>query len=119
MGLDDLTYDDIAEGLTAVISVKHPNPQFEGQTKTKLGNSEVRKIVNGIVSEQFQRFLLEDPRLARMIMEKIVMAANARMAARKAREDFRRKGSLELTTLPGKLADCSSKNPEECELYIV
>ncbi len=118
-GEDDLTYDDIAEGLTAVISVKHPNPQFEGQTKTKLGNSEVRKIVNGIVSEQFQRFLLEDPRLARTIMEKIVMAANARMAARKAREDFRRKGSLELTTLPGKLADCSSKNPEECELFIV
>ena len=118
-GEDDLTYDDIAEGLTAVISVKHPNPQFEGQTKTKLGNSEVRRIVNGIVSEQFQRFLLEDPRLARMIMEKIVMAANARMAARKAREDFRRKGSLELTTLPGKLADCSSKKPEECELYIV
>ena len=118
-GEDDLTYDDIAEGLTAVISVKHPNPQFEGQTKTKLGNSEVRKIVNGIVSEQFQRFLLEDPHLARMIMEKIVMAANARMAARKAREDFRRKGSLELTTLPGKLADCSSKKPEECELYIV
>ena len=118
-GEDDLTYDDIAEGLTAVISVKHPNPQFEGQTKTKLGNSEVRKIVNGIVSEQFQRFLLEDPRLARMIMEKIVMAANARMAARKAREDFRRKGSLELTTLPGKLADCSSRKPEECELYIV
>ena len=118
-GEDDLTYDDIAEGLTAVISVKHPNPQFEGQTKTKLGNSEVRKIVNGIVSEQFNRFLLEDPKLARTIMEKIVMAANARMAARKAREDFRRKGSLELTTLPGKLADCSSKKPEECELYIV
>ena len=118
-GEDDLTYDDIAEGLTAVISVKHPNPQFEGQTKTKLGNSEVRKIVNGIVTEQFNRFLLEDPKLARMIMEKIVMAANARMAARKAREDFRRKGSLELTTLPGKLADCSSKKPEECELYIV
>ena len=118
-GEDDLTYDDIAEGLTAVISVKHPNPQFEGQTKTKLGNSEVRKIVNGIVSEQFNRFLLEDPKLARTIMEKIVMAANARMAARKAREDFRRKGSLELTTLPGKLADCSSKKPEECELYSV
>ena len=118
-GEDDLTYDDIAEGLTCVISVKHPNPQFEGQTKTKLGNSEVRKIVNGIVSEQFNRFLLEDPKLARTIMEKIVMAANARMAARKAREDIRRKGSLELTTLPGKLADCSSKKPEECELYIV
>ncbi|MBQ6730431.1 MAG: DNA topoisomerase IV subunit B, partial [Bacilli bacterium] len=74
---------------------------------------------SGIVGEQFNRFLLEDPRLARTIMEKIVMAANARMAARKAREDIRRKGALELTTLPGKLADCSSKNPEECELYIV
>ena len=118
-GEDDLTYDDVAEGLTCVISVKHPNPQFEGQTKTKLGNSEVRKIVNGIVSEQFNRFLMEDPKLARVICEKIVMAANARMAARKAREDIRRKGGLELNTLPGKLADCSSKNPEECELYIV
>ena len=116
---DDLTYDDIAEGLTCVISVKHPNPQFEGQTKTKLGNSEARKIVNQIVSEQFNRFLMEDPKLARVIMEKIVMAANARMAARKAREDIRRKGGLELNTLPGKLADCSSKNPADCELYIV
>ena len=116
---DDLTYDDITEGLTCVISVKHPNPQFEGQTKTKLGNSEVRKIVSGIVGEQLNRFFLEDPKLARTIMEKIVMAANARMAARKAREEVRRKGALEFTTLPGKLADCSSKNPEECELYIV
>ena len=118
-GEDDLTYDDITEGLTCVISVKHPNPQFEGQTKTKLGNSEVRKIVSGIVGDQFNRFLLEDPKLARTIMEKILTAANARMAARKAREEIRRKGSLELTTLPGKLADCSSKKPEECELYIV
>lgn len=118
-GDDDLTYDDIAEGLTAVISVKHPNPQFEGQTKTKLGNSEVRKIVSGILGEQLNRFFLEDPRISRLIMEKIVTAANARMAARKAREEIRRKGSLDFTTLPGKLADCSSKNPEECELYIV
>ena len=118
-GEDDLTYEDIIEGLTCVISVKHPNPQFEGQTKTKLGNSEVRKIVSGIVGEQLNRFFLEDPKLARTIMEKIVMAANARMAARKAREDIRRKGGLELNTLPGKLADCSSKNPEVCELYIV
>ena len=116
---DDLTYDDITEGLTCVISVKHPNPQFEGQTKTKLGNSEVRKIVSQIVGDQLNKFFLEDPKLARTIMEKIVMAANARMAARKAREEIRRKGSLELTTLPGKLADCSSKKPEECELYIV
>ena len=116
---DDLTVDDITEGLTCVISVKHPNPQFEGQTKTKLGNSEVRKIVSQIVGDQLNRFLLEDPRLARIIMEKIVTAANARLAARKAREEIRRKGGLELNTLPGKLADCSSKKPEECELYIV
>ena len=118
-GEDDFTYEDIAEGLTCVISVKHPNPQFEGQTKTKLGNSEVRRIVNSIISEQFNKVLLEDPKLAKVIIDKIYMAANARMAARKAREDVRRKGNLELTTLPGKLADCSSKNPEECELYIV
>ncbi|MCQ3035886.1 MAG: toprim domain-containing protein, partial [Bacilli bacterium] len=90
----------------------------EGQTKTKLGNSEVRKIVSGIVGEQLNRFLLENPQLARVIMDKIVMAANARLAARKAREAVRKTG-VELTTLPGKLADCSSKKPEECELYIV
>ena len=118
-GEDDLTYEDIVEGLTAVISVKHPDPQFEGQTKTKLGNSEVRKIVSQVVGEQLNRFLLENPKLARTIAEKIVMAANARMAARKAREEIRRKGALELTTLPGKLADCSSKDPTKCELYIV
>ena len=118
-GEDDLTYDDITEGLTCVISVKHPNPQFEGQTKTKLGNSEVRKIVSQIVGDQLNRFFLEDPKLARTIMEKIIGAANARLAARQAREEARRKGGLDLTTLPGKLADCSSKKPEECELYIV
>ena len=116
---DDLTFEDITEGLTCVISVKHPNPQFEGQTKTKLGNSEVRKIVSQIVGDQLNRFFLEDPKLARTIMEKIIGAANARLAARKAREEARRKGGLDLTTLPGKLADCSSKKPEECELYIV
>ena len=118
-GEDDLTYEDIVEGLTAVISVKHPDPQFEGQTKTKLGNSEVRKIVSQVVGEQLNRFLLENPKLARIIAEKILMAANARMAARKAREEIRRKGALDLTTLPGKLADCSSKDPKKCELYIV
>lgn len=118
-GEDDLTYEDIVEGLTAVISVKHPNPQFEGQTKTKLGNSEVRKIVSQVVGEQLNRFLLENPKLARTIVEKNLMAANARLAARRAREEIRRKGSLELTTLPGKLADCSSKDPASCELYIV
>ncbi len=115
---DNLTYDDIKEGLTAIISVKHPNPQFEGQTKTKLGNSEVRKILSSIVGDQLNRFLLENPKLARIMIDKIIMAANARLAARKARESVR-KGALELTTLPGKLADCSSKDPTKCELYIV
>ena len=116
---DDLTYEDIVEGLTCVISVKHPNPQFEGQTKTKLGNSEVRKIVSSIVGEQFNRFLIEDPRTAKVIIDKIYSAANARMAARKAREEARNKNSLELSTIRGKLADCSSKDPEKCELFIV
>ena len=115
---DNLTYDDICEGLTAIVSVKHPNPQFEGQTKTKLGNFEVRKILSGIVGDQLNRFLMENPKTAKVIMEKIVMAANARLAARKARDSMR-KGGLELTTLPGKLADCSSKDPSKCELYIV
>lgn len=116
---ESLTADDVKEGLTAIISVRHPNPQYEGQTKTKLGNSEVRKIVSGIVGEQFNRFLLENPKLARLIVAKVLSAATARLAARTAREQVRRKGSLELTTLPGKLADCSSRNPEECELFIV
>jgi len=116
---DNLTYEDIKEGLTSIISVKHPNPQYEGQTKTKLGNPEVRKIVSQIVGEGIKRFLMENPRTAKLILEKIVMAANARAAARAARENVRRKGSLELTTLPGKLADCSSKDPSVCELYIV
>ena len=116
---DNFTYDDIKEGLTAIISVKHPNPQYEGQTKTKLGNSEVRKIVSQIVGEQLERFLLENPHVAKIIMEKVTTAANARVAARNARENIRRKSGLELTTLPGKLADCSSKDPTQCELYIV
>ena len=117
-GEDNLTIDDIKEGLTAIISVKHPNPQFEGQTKTKLGNSEVRKILSNIVGDQLNRFLLENPKTARLIIDKCLMAANARLAARKARESVR-KGALELTTLPGKLADCLSRDPEKCELYIV
>ena len=116
---DNLTYDDIREGLTAIISVKHPNPQFEGQTKTKLGNFEVRKILSGIVGDQLNRFFMENPKTARTILEKIVMAANARLAARQARDNMRRKGGLEFATLPGKLADCSSKDPSICELYIV
>ncbi len=110
--------DDIFEGLTAIISVKHPNPQFEGQTKTKLGNAEVKRILSSIVGDNLNRFLLENPRLAKILIDKIIAAANARVAARKARETAR-KDALGLTTLPGKLADCSSKDPTECELYIV
>ncbi len=115
---ENLATDDIREGLTAIISVKHPNPQYEGQTKTKLGNSEVRKIVSSIVGDQLNRFLVENPRVAKIILDKARQAANARIAARKAKEQIR-KSALELTTLPGKLADCSSKDPEKCELYIV
>ncbi len=115
---DKLETDDIKEGMTAIISVKHPNPQFEGQTKTKLGNAEVNGILSRIVGDGLNRFLMENPNLAKLIVDKVMLAANARMAARKARETIR-KNALELTTLPGKLADCSSKDPSECELYIV
>ena len=118
-GQDDLETSDILEGLTAIISVKHPNPQYEGQTKTKLGNSEVRKIVSQVVSESLKRFLLENPKVAETIVNKLRTAATARMAARAAQESVRRKTGLDVTTLPGKLADCSSKDPEKCELYIV
>ena len=116
---DNFTYDDIKEGLTAIISIRHPNPQYEGQTKTKLGNPEIRKTVSQIAGTQLERFLMENPKIAKIIVEKIVNAANARIAARQARDATRRKSALDVTTLPGKLADCSSKNPEECELYIV
>ncbi|MBP3596041.1 MAG: DNA topoisomerase (ATP-hydrolyzing) subunit B [Clostridia bacterium] len=115
----NLQGDDIREGITAVISVKVKEPQFEGQTKTKLGNSEVTGIVQSMVNENLATFLEENPNIAKTILEKCVSAARAREAARKARELVRRKNSLETTTLPGKLADCSSKNPEECEVYIV
>jgi len=118
-GQDDLETSDILEGLTAIISIKHPNPQYEGQTKTKLGNSEVRKIVSQVVGDSLERFLLENPKVAEEIIQKLRMAATARMAARAAQESVRRKTGLEVTTLPGKLADCSSKEPEKCELYIV
>ncbi|MBP1082295.1 DNA gyrase subunit B [Bacillus capparidis] len=115
----NLTGDDVREGLTAIISIKHPDPQFEGQTKTKLGNSEVRTITDNLFSEAFETFLLENPDSARKIVEKGVMAARARMAAKKARELTRRKSALEISNLPGKLADCSSKDPSISELYIV
>jgi len=118
-GQDDLETSDILEGLTAIISIKHPNPQYEGQTKTKLGNSEVRKIASQVVGESLERFLLENPKVAETIINKLRTAATARMAARAAQESVRRKTGLEVTTLPGKLADCSSKDPEKCELYIV
>jgi DNA gyrase subunit B len=111
--------DDIREGITAVVSVKVKEPQFEGQTKTKLGNSEVAGIVQSMVNDKLATFLEENPNVAKNILEKSVSAARAREAARKARELVRRKSALETTTLPGKLADCSSKNPEECEVYIV
>ena len=111
--------DDVREGITAIISVKHPDPQYEGQTKTKLGNSEVRRVVSAIFSEQFERFLMENPTEARMIVDKSLTASKARMAAKRARELTRRKNALEVSSLPGKLADCSSRNPELCEIYIV
>ena len=115
----NLQGEDIREGITAVVSVKVKDPQFEGQTKTKLGNSNVAGIVQSLVNESLAEFLEENPNLAKAILEKCVNASRAREAARKARELVRRKNALESTTLPGKLADCSSKNPEECEVYIV
>ncbi|WP_413474049.1 DNA topoisomerase (ATP-hydrolyzing) subunit B [Streptococcus parauberis] len=116
---DNLTGEDVREGLTAVISVKHPNPQFEGQTKTKLGNSEVVKITNRLFSDALQRFLLENPQVARKIVEKGILASKARIAAKRAREVTRKKSGLEISNLPGKLADCSSNNASQNELFIV
>ncbi|MBQ0139607.1 MAG: DNA topoisomerase (ATP-hydrolyzing) subunit B [Kurthia sp.] len=115
----NLTGEDVREGLIAIVSIKHPEPQFEGQTKTKLGNSEVSQITNALFSEGFERFLLENPSVARQVVEKGTMAARARVAAKKAREFTRRKSALEVSSLPGKLADCSSTNPAESEIYIV
>ena len=115
----NLVGDDIREGITAVISVKVKEPQFEGQTKTKLGNSEVAGIVQSMVNEHLANFLEENPNVGKAILEKCISAARAREAARKARELVRKKNSLETATLPGKLADCSSKVADECEVYIV
>ena len=115
----NLLGDDIREGITAVISVKVKEPQFEGQTKTKLGNSEVAGIVQSMVNEHLANFLEENPNVAKAILEKCISASRAREAARKARELVRKKNSLETSTLPGKLADCSSKVADECEVYIV
>jgi DNA gyrase subunit B len=115
----NLTGDDIREGLTAVISVKVPEPQFEGQTKTKLGNSEIRSIVDSVTGDGLSMFLEENPVVGKKVIEKAVQAARAREAARKARELTRRKSALEVGSLPGKLADCSWKEPDLCEMYLV
>ena len=116
---DSLTQDDVKEGITMIISCKHPNPQFEGQTKTKLGNVEVRKIASNIFGEGFEKFLLENPDQAKEIMEKVLLASRARVAAKKARELTRRKGDLEITNFYGKLTDCKSKDPGESEIFLV
>jgi len=116
---DNLSGDDVREGLTCVLSIKIPDPQFEGQTKTKLGNSEVRGITDSIVSERLTNYFEEHPDLVVTILEKSMTAARARAAAKRARELTRRKGFLESSSLPGKLADCTDRNPENCEVYIV
>ncbi len=116
---ESVTSDDCREGLTAVISIKHPDPQYEGQTKGKLGNSEVRKITSSVFGAQLERFMNENPKISKLIIDKVILAANARQAAKAARENTRRKSVLEITSLPGKLADCASKDAEKCELFIV
>lgn len=117
---ETLSQDDVKEGLVAIISIKHPDPQYEGQTKTKLGNSEVRKIVSNIAGDQIARFFLENPNDAKAIVDKAIIASKARIAAKKARELTRRKSALDgISSLPGKLTDCSSKDASECEIYIV
>lgn len=115
----NLTGEDTREGLVAIVSIKHPDPQFEGQTKTKLGNSEVRTVTDRLFSSHFETFLLENPKIARTIVDKGILASKARHAAKRAREITRKKSGLEIANLPGKLADCSSKDAEKCELFIV
>ena len=116
---ENLTGEDTREGMTAIISIKHPDPQFEGQTKTKLGNSEVRTVTDRLFSQHFETYLLENPKVARTVVDKGILAAKARRAAKRAREMTRKKSGLEIANLPGKLADCSSKEAEKCELFIV
>ena len=116
---ESLTGDDVKEGLTMIVSCKHPNPQFEGQTKGRLGNSEVRKLADNVFSQGFERFLLENPDKARIIVEKSMLAARARVAAKKARELTRRKNDLDVVNFGGKLVDCKEKDPSICELFLV
>ena len=116
---EKLSGEDVREGLTAVVSIKHPDPQFEGQTKTKLGNSEARTITDRLFSTHFDKFLMENPQVARKIVEKGILASTARLAAKRAREVTRKKSGLEISNLPGKLADCSSNDPTISELFIV
>ena len=116
---DSLLADDVKEGLTMIVSCKHPNPQFEGQTKTKLGNIEVRAIASKIFGEGLERFLMENPNEAKIIIEKAITAGHARVAAKRAREMTRRKGDLDVTNFYGKLSDCKSKDSKECEIFLV
>ncbi len=115
----NLTGEDVREGITVIISIKIQEPQFEGQTKTKLGNSEVRAAVDSVVSENLMIFLEQNPQISKIIVHKGTMAARARDAAKKARDLTRRKSVLENSTLPGKLADCSERDPAKCEIYLV
>ena len=116
---DNLSGEDVREGMTAVVSIKHPDPQFEGQTKTKLGNSDARTVTDHLFSEEFSKFMLENPAIARKIVDKGILASKARVAAKRAREVTRKKNGLEISNLPGKLADNTSKDPEISELFIV
>ncbi|KRM55577.1 DNA topoisomerase (ATP-hydrolyzing) subunit B [Lacticaseibacillus sharpeae] len=116
---DALSGDDVREGMTAVVSIKHPDPQYEGQTKTKLGNSDARTVTDRMFSEHFNKYLMENPSAAKLIIDKAMLASKARLAAKRAREVTRRKSGLEISSLPGKLADNSSKDPEISELFIV
>ncbi|WP_161878310.1 DNA topoisomerase (ATP-hydrolyzing) subunit B [Alkalibacterium sp. MB6] len=116
---ENVSGEDVREGLTIVLSIKHPDPQFEGQTKTKLGNSEVRTITDRLFSLHFERFLMENPQTSKRIIDKALLAAKARLAAKRAREVTRKKNGLEISNLPGKLADCASKDPKISELFIV
>ena len=116
---DSLTGEDVKEGLTMIVSCKHPNPQFEGQTKGRLGNSEVRKIADSVFAAGFERFLMENPKEARIIVDKTMTAARARIAAKNAREKTRRKGDLDVVNFGGKLVDCKEKDPLVCEIFLV